>query len=107
MGNGDNEEKFGIKEFSVKECDNKTGLESQDGDNEKTSSNPFYINFDMFCGKSPEEFPYDKKLMITMKDLILGIYMDYLYVFLKKLLLKFMEDIIKLNGVILLQFIKC
>jgi hypothetical protein len=41
MGIGDNEEKFGIKEFSVKECDNKTGLESQDGDNEKTSSNPF------------------------------------------------------------------
>ena len=34
--------------------DNKTGLESQDGDNEKTSSNPFYLNFDMFCRKSLE-----------------------------------------------------
>ncbi len=42
--------------------DNKTGLESQDGDNEKTSSNPFYLNFDMFCRKSPEEFPYDNEI---------------------------------------------
>ena len=58
----ENEKKFGMKELSEKEWEHKTGLESQDGDNEKTSSNPFYLNFDMICGKNFEEFPYDNKI---------------------------------------------
>ena len=58
----ENEEKFGMKEFNEKEWENKTGLESQDDDNEKICSNPFYLNFDMICGKNFEEFPYDNKI---------------------------------------------
>ena len=58
----ENEEKLGMKEFSEKEWEHKTDLESQDDDNEKTNSNPFYLNFDMICGKNFEEFPYDNKI---------------------------------------------
>ena len=59
----ENEKKFEMKEFSEKEWEHKTGLESQDDDdNEKASSNPFYLNFDMICGKNFEEFPYDNKI---------------------------------------------